>query len=207
MKNSTKRMIFIFLIVTVVLVFVYILGHKSNITGFKKIIEKLNLKYFDYKEFDSKAIQGKDPSNTIYSRNNAQYVKDSGIKNMDNDFVLKLDKARDLIHKDYNSDKSEGNKIKFYIKEGYHTAHKNEDYMTGTNVLPIDKSHTIGKTVKLDVARFDNEQIKIILRALLDAGFERFGLGADFIHVDVLNKESEYWTYGSTPININPFNL
>lgn len=86
-------------------------------------------------------------------------------KNMNSDFILKLEIARQSA------------KIPFEITSGYRTiAHNNK--VGGKS----NSAHTRGRAV--DIKATDSLQRLTILKALIAAGFNRFGIGSTFIHVD-----------------------
>ena len=106
----------------------------------------MNLNYFSLSEFDCPSLP------------------DSG-KNMDSNFLYKLDNARDIAG------------ISFKITSGYRTKEHNEQVGGVPN-----SSHLIGVAADIDVGS-GNERY-IILNALIKAGFKRLGVAKTFIHCD-----------------------
>jgi len=104
-------------------------------------------------------------------------LPNSGV-NMDSGFLTKLDTAREYAG------------ISFRITSGYRTKSHN------TNVGGVpDSSHTKGYAA--DIACSSGSERYIIIKALLDAGFNRIGVASTFIHVDNdPSKPSDVvWTY------------
>ena len=90
----------------------------------------------------------------------------SGSK-MDKDFLEKLDYAR-------------GNaSIAFKITSGYRTPHWNDNVAGGR----IGSSHKKG--LAADIAYTGSRERYIIVKALMDVGINRLGIGKGFIHADV----------------------
>ena len=90
----------------------------------------------------------------------------SGSK-MDKDFLEKLDYAR-------------GNaSIAFKITSGYRTPHWNDNVAGGR----IGSSHKKG--LAADIACVNSRNRQIIIKALMDVGINRIGIGNTFIHADV----------------------
>ena len=104
-------------------------------------------------------------------------LPNSGV-NMDSQFLTKLETAREYAG------------IPFRITSGYRTKERNSQ-VTG---VP-DSAHTKG--LASDIACSSGRERCIILKALLDAGFNRIGVANTFIHVDNdPSKPSDViWTY------------
>ena len=118
----------------------------------------MNLNYFSLSEFDCPGLP------------------DSG-KNMDINFVYKLEHARELAG------------IPFRITSGYRTKEHNK----AVNGVP-NSSHLIG--VAADIAVSNGSERFIILNALIKAGFKRIGVAKTFIHCDTDDsKVDSVWTY------------
>ncbi len=118
----------------------------------------MNLKFFSLSEFDCPSLP------------------DSG-KNMDTNFLYKLEHARDLAA------------IPFRITSGYRTTSHNE----AVGGVP-NSSHKIG--VAADIAVGSGSERYIILNALIKAGFKRIGVAKTFIHCDTdESKPNSVWTY------------
>ena len=86
-------------------------------------------------------------------------------KYMDADFLKMLDNARDIAG------------IPFKINSGWRTIEHNREVGGKPN-----SSHIVGKAV--DIAIKNSRQRYIVLSALQDVGFNRFGIAKTFIHVD-----------------------
>lgn len=115
-------------------------------------------------------------------------LPNSGRSNMDADFLELLDNAREIAG------------IPFKINSGFRTKEHNNSIYEKLGKKPIASSHLIGKAV--DIATKGSQDRWIILTALQKAGFNRFGIGKSFIHVDSDgidkggNKVSNViWTY------------
>lgn len=84
---------------------------------------------------------------------------------MDSDFMHRLDTARGLAG------------IPFVVNSAYRTEeYEQSKGRDGTS------SHTKGLAV--DLKAETSRERYLIIKALLDAGFHRLGIGEDFIHVD-----------------------
>ena len=107
---------------------------------------------------------------------NCPSLPDSG-KNMDRDFILKLEEARELAG------------IPFKITSGYRTKEHNEEVGGVKN-----SSHLKG--VAADISVGSGSERYIILNALIKAGFKRLGIAKTFIHCDTdIEKPNSVWTY------------
>jgi zinc D-Ala-D-Ala carboxypeptidase len=95
---------------------------------------------------------------------NSPDVKGSG-ENMDTDFLLMLDEARDIAD------------VAFKINSGYRTPEHNEK-VGGVS----SSSHLSG--LAADIHCNDSVKRFIIVNALILAGFTRIGIAKTFIHVD-----------------------
>ena len=97
---------------------------------------------------------------------------------MDDDFLTMLDNARELAG------------IPFKINSGYRTIEHNDKVGGKQN-----SSHIVGKAV--DISIRNSRERWIILDALMQVGFNRFGLANTFIHVDSDQEKSQnvIWTY------------
>jgi len=209
MKNNQKFAL-VLLIMSVAYFGIYFIGMYTDIKIAKKIFEKMNLRFFNYQEFDTRAVQGVNNADEIYTRNGKQYVKDSGIENMNTVFVAQLDNARTIIEKEVNQLEANDEKIKFIINSGYRSPEYN-DYLKTQGYDAVDNSaHTIGMASDINVFGYTREQREIILDSLVRAGFKRFGIGKNFIHVD--NDDNKrpspaVWFYSGADTSIDPFNL
>ena len=103
--------------------------------------------------------------------------------NMDHNFLRMLDTARE-----YSS-------VPFKITSAYRTEAKNNAIYAKLGKKPIASSHLKGKAV--DLACSDSRSRHIILTSLIKAGFTRFGISHNFIHVDSDEEKSQnvIWTY------------
>ncbi len=118
----------------------------------------MNFKYFSFAEF------------------NCPSLSDSG-KNMDINFIYKLEHARELAG------------IPFRITSGYRTKERNQQVGGVSN-----SSHLIG--VAADIAIGSGNERYIVLNALIKAGFKRIGVAKTFIHCDTDDsKPNSVWTY------------
>lgn len=130
--------------------------------------EEIELRYFkkDLTEFDSPDQPG------------------SGLKNMDLNFIKRLDQARHLtmgVPFKINSGFRSPEHHQHLKSRGYHTA-KNSAHLAG---------------LAADIATPDSRSRYKIIRSLLDVGFTRFGIGERFIHVDCDQSKSQdvCWDY------------
>jgi uncharacterized protein YcbK (DUF882 family) len=89
----------------------------------------------------------------------------SGEKSMNRDFLQKLDKARGIAN------------VPFQINSGYRTRAHNK-YVGGKPT----SSHMKGRAA--DIHCPDSATRWIIINSLLEAGFNRIGVGNTFVHVD-----------------------
>ena len=108
------------------------------------------IKHFQLKEFDSPDLPG------------------SG-SNMNEDFLERLDRARDLAG------------VPFRINSGYRTKAHNAKVSGASN-----SPHTRGLAV--DIHAPDGPNKFKILKACIDAGFQRIGVYRTWIHVDSDNS-------------------
>ena len=104
-------------------------------------------------------------------------LEGSGEK-MDSDFLEKLDQARSVAN------------IPFKINSGYRTEEHNKKVGGKAN-----SSHLRGYAADIHVN--DSRSRSIILTALMEVGFNRFGIGNTFIHVDndPEKKSNVIWVY------------
>ena len=115
-----------------------------------------------------------------------KYFKDSefackcgcGKSDMDKDFVLRLDKAREFAG------------IPFVITSGCR-CEKHNKAVKGSST----SSHLTGLAV--DISAVTSSEKFAIVNALLDTGFTRIGVGNSFVHVDADTKKPQnvLWTY------------
>ena len=123
----------------------------------------MNLNYFSLSEFDCPSLPN------------------SG-KNMDINFLYKLEHARELAA------------IPFKITSGYRTKEYNEDLLKRGYKASKNSSHLFG--LAADIAVGSGKERYIILNALIRAGFKRIGVAKGFIHCDTDDsKPDSVWTY------------
>lgn len=101
----------------------------------------------------------------------------SGLK-MNERLLRMLDEARDIAN------------IPFIINSGYRTPQHNQK----VGGVPTS-SHTKGLAV--DIRCTETRQRSIILKSLIDVGFNRIGISKSFIHVDIDTTKSPnvIWLY------------
>lgn len=102
----------------------------------------------------------------------------SDLDKMDKEFLLKLDRAREVAQ------------IPFKINSAWRSAEKNKEVGGKPN-----SSHLKGLAVDISVT--DSRSRFIIFKALMQVGFHRIGVAKTFIHVDDdKNKDPEVvWLY------------
>lgn len=187
-----KKTIIILAIAAVILIVLYILNKKGFLNMLKP---KTLLKYFELKEFDTTATSSElGKLDTYVSSNGQNKVRYSGEKNMDKDFLFKIDNARDIIDKGWNK-LNPSNKIYFSITSGYRSPAYNSTLNTVSN-----SAHTFGKASDIAWSAYSNAQKEVILEALYEAGFRRFGIHPTFVHVDNADENTGHptpavWTY------------
>ena len=195
----TKITVFVILPIVLVLVVFYLYRQYFFGSNFinKTILRKdMQFKYFTFDEFDSKADKEDiDSGLSWYYRNNYKYLTNSGKNNFSSDTILMLDKARDIIEKEYNSIGT--NKIYFAINSGYRTDAHNESVGGKTNSAHRNKDGAKAKAVDIAWGNYNNAQKEIIKEALKRVGFNRIGIANSFIHVDndLTLPNPANWTY------------
>ena len=107
-----------------------------------------------------------------------RYFKEIDDGNMNQEFLLKLDRAREVAQ------------IPFKINSAWRSAEENKEAGGKPN-----SSHLKGLAVDISVT--DSRSRFIILKALIQVGFHRIGIAKTFIHVDDdKNKDPEVtWLY------------
>ena len=102
---------------------------------------------------------------------------------MEHDVVQALDIARDIYG------------FPMVITSGFRTIEYNRDLMKRGYHASPKSSHLLGWAA--DIAVPNNRRRFLMLEALLDANFNRIGIGADHIHVDMdPNKPANsIWVY------------
>ena len=108
-----------------------------------------------------------------------KYFKElSDLDKMDKEFLFKLDRAREVAQ------------IPFKINSAYRTPEHNAKIGGKPN-----SSHLKGLAV--DISATDSRQRFIVLKALIEVGFNRIGVAKTFIHVDDDKDKSPevVWVY------------
>lgn len=107
-----------------------------------------------------------------------RYFKEIDDGNMNQEFLLKLDRAREVAQ------------IPFKINSAYRTPEHNAKIGGKPN-----SSHLKGLAVDISVT--DSRSRFIVLKALIEAGFHRIGVAKTFIHVDDDKSKSPevVWVY------------
>lgn len=107
-----------------------------------------------------------------------KYFKEIDDGNMNQEFLIKLDRAREVAQ------------IPFKINSAWRSVEENKDAGGKPN-----SSHLKGLAVDISVK--DSRQRYIVLKSLIQVGFNRIGVAKTFIHVDDdKNKDSEVvWLY------------
>ena len=107
-----------------------------------------------------------------------RYFKEIDDGNMDQEFLLKLDRAREVAQ------------IPFKINSAWRSKEKNQAVGGKPN-----SSHLKGLAVDISVT--DSRSRFIVLKALIEVGFNRIGVAKTFIHVDdSKDKDPEVvWVY------------
>ncbi|MCK9432324.1 MAG: D-Ala-D-Ala carboxypeptidase family metallohydrolase [Candidatus Omnitrophica bacterium] len=98
-----------------------------------------------------------------------------GANKMNPDFLNKLQEAKTMAN------------TKFIISSGYRCEKHNAEIGSTSN------NHTTG--VAADIVCSRGSQRHEIMRALIKAGFKRFGLGEQYIHVDSNDRPNCIWIY------------
>jgi zinc D-Ala-D-Ala carboxypeptidase len=102
---------------------------------------------------------------------------------MEHDVLEALDVARDIAG------------FPFIVTSGVRTVEYNRELMKKGYPVSPKSSHLLGWAADLKVV--STRKRFLMMEALLDAGFNRFGIGKDYIHVDMdPNKDPNViWTY------------
>ncbi len=151
------------------------------------------LRYFTWEEFDSPATpeEVNDPKVKTYLKGKKNYLTGSGKSNMDRTMVNRLSMARYIIEKGWNKDHPD-EKIVFKINSGYRTQQYNDTIPKSVK----NSSHIGGLAVDIAYGGYTMTQKKEIAKALLTAGFVRFGAGKTFIHVDDDRGKPQFANWG-----------
>ena len=106
-------------------------------------------------------------------------------------FVKVLDAARA-----YSKDE-DGSDIPFIITSGYRCENHPESMAYAKRNPGKTSEHTKG--LAADILVKSSRERAVILAALMNAGFSRFGIGHNFIHVDLADEDQKpqgvIWTY------------
>ncbi|MGI9118427.1 MAG: D-Ala-D-Ala carboxypeptidase family metallohydrolase [Minisyncoccia bacterium] len=129
----------------------------------------------------AEAFKRLEPYKTLFMKQTYRYFKDSEIIGLKPELVALLDKARGISG------------VPFSISSGLRTPVQNE-LAGGVE----NSAHLLGKAVDIHCPSSIN-RLKMV-KALLDVGFTRIGIGKDFVHVDIGNSsdnlpENVMWTY------------
>ena len=102
---------------------------------------------------------------------------------MDPDFLEMLDEARSRAG------------IAFVVTSGYRTDDYNEILRQSGYKTNSNSSHLKGCAA--DIAYRTPRECFIIVTAMLEAGFDRIGIGEGFVHCDIdfEKNETQLWTY------------
>lgn len=160
------------------------------------------LKYFDYREFDSTAKFPEDNGKETWTApDGRKKLTGSGKANIKTALLRRLEDARDIVEKEWNAKGKP--RIVFSINSGYRTPYYNA---TLSGAVP-NSSHTLGMAADISVKNYSEEQVDMMLEALRRAGFQRFGLYNTFIHVDVDDANRPSPTVWGSGDHSNPFDL
>jgi len=97
---------------------------------------------------------------------------------MDMDFINRLEEARTL------------GGIPFQINSGYRCKKHNKEVGSTSN------NHTSGRAA--DIQCLLGSARRLIINALIQAGFNRLGIGKTYLHVDIMDaygSPKSYWVY------------
>ncbi len=152
----------------------------------------MEFKYFTYSEFDSPA-GATDIANGVetYSKKGKKYITDSGKDFMSPVTISKLDRARDLIEREWNAF-NPLSKIYFVINSGYRSVSRNAEVGGVEN-----SAHVKGYAADVAWHKYSQEQKDKIREVLERVGFNRLGIANSFIHVDddLSKPQNAVWTY------------
>lgn len=196
-----KKTYIIIVVVAILLVLTFVLLKKFNVIKIGSMLDN-RFKYFNMVEFDSRALAS--DTGEKYQKNGKQYLRNSGADNMDLSFIKMLDKARDIIEKEWNVN-NPTERIVFRINSGYRTQQFND---TLSQSVP-NSSHIKGMGADISLSGYNTQQQEIVLNALRRAGFVRFGLGKTYVHVDndKTKPQNTVWNYGAGSIQLDPFTV
>ncbi|MCK5015439.1 MAG: hypothetical protein KAS32_00040 [Candidatus Peribacteraceae bacterium] len=146
----------------------------SKPSSLKKALEWVFMKSKVYK------VVQKTKANLTYTKKKYKYFSEDEVKGLKHEFVLKLDKAREIAG------------IPFSINSGYRTPEHNKKVGGVPN-----SAHTHG--VAVDLRARNGKEIYIIVDSLMQAGIKRIGInwGKNFVHADVSTDKPSptVWKY------------
>ena len=104
-------------------------------------------------------------------------------ENMEPSVIEALDNARDMC------------RFPFIIRSGFRTIEHNRKLIAQGYPASTRSSHLLGWAADIEVS--SSRRRFLMVEALLDAGFTRFGIGDDHIHVDLDPNKSQnvIWMY------------
>lgn len=127
---------------------------------------------FLYSDFDSPAKLPEDKDKVIYRKKGKDYIRNSGMANMNLEFLLLLDEI-DSNLTDINLYKR--------INSAFRTAYYN-DTLPGA----VDESaHTKGLAVDISIKGLTDSQVNRLIEAIRNAGIKRIGRYSTYIHIDI----------------------
>ncbi len=174
-------------IVLVLIAIGYIIYRKMKNIQDNKICD-----FLSYSEFDTGATpeEIRNPNiETYYSKERKRYnVAGTGKANMQKHFLEMLCEARKIAD------------VSFVIVSGYRSVEHNRDEGGVEN-----SAHTKGLACDISTPKGKNQEI--IVKALREVGFVRFGIYKNFIHVDCDTAKPQYVYWGTAKHRMNPFKL
>lgn len=185
-----KKLIIVLVILAVIVL--YLLYKKGKLG---RVAKSGIMDYHVISEFDTPAHSSELGKVDTYFKNGKEYVKDSGKRNMDSQFLAMLDNARGEIERGWNK-LNPSDRIIFRINSGYRSQVYN-DSLKGS--VP-NSAHVLGKAVDIAWGGYSRAQKEEILAELYKQGFRRFGVANTFLHVDNADMSSGHptpsvWTY------------
>ena len=175
-------MILLPIILTLLILFLYREFFYGNNFINKIVLKKdMDLKYFIWAEFDSK-VGKDDKSLKSYYKKGSFYIENSGKNNVNKESARKLDLARDIIERGWNT-LNPTKKIYFVVNSAFRSDSHNEKVggvLNSAHRNKVDGSHAFD----ISWSKYNEEQRKEIEKALREAGFNRIGKYDTFIHAD-----------------------
>jgi len=135
------------------------------------------LTYFLWSEFDSPALSPNDNGLPNYSHNGREYLTNSGKENMDKSFVQLIDEVRGVIQA-YNDET--GRNLVFNINSGYRTQYYNDTLSNSVS----NSAHIKGLAADISTIGWTLSEKAFVIEIFKKAGINRFGIGANFMHID-----------------------